>query len=662
MESLQLDAELESKLNDYIHYGQGSDELNDILSDVTENTPLHTRFRAEAYRILDTTHTGEKERGLQESFRFVEQARAYDDADVRAEAKCMRGEVLLFWGEMTEALALVPLIEKDLRDVINPRIKYHCHSLIGRILRDNSQFELALEHFLHAYESLEGVEGELASSRRQLINLETARLQVDLQQFDSALRIVERTVERAKREEYYRHLPNFFLVKGYIQNNTGQQEASIETHREAIRWAEEVGDLRVQVVSRNNIGSALIDLEQLDEAREILQEGYDLAEGGQHENIRQTILFNLGHIDVQQGNVEAGLEQIERSRDWHRENESSAAYEGLLGYVARVYASVGDYEKQAQALLEQREVGQELFRSEREEALSEMQARYEAQEQARQIELLEQRNALQERVIENAELQQRIVLLFIVVVILGAVTVLQAYRAARKANVKLNEANEKLKYQSLRDPLTGLNNRRALQQAMEDWEKTPTRRAIDSERTDAFILLDLDFFKQINDVEGHAAGDVVLMEIAARLKSISRTSDSIVRWGGEEFLIYLKETDPKALPVLAERILEAVGGEPVVYQGREIPITVTGGYITLPFAGIGKEQLSWEKTLQLADMALYIGKVHGRNQVKGITALNVPFEEAQEALETDLAEAVNQGWVDIVTVEGPGKAKRVRPK
>ena len=89
------------------------------------------------------------------------------------------------------------------------------------------------------------------------------------------------------------------------------------------------------------------------------------------------------------------------------------------------------------------------------------------------------------------------------------------------------------------------------------------------------------------------------------------------------------------------------------YQGQSIPITISAGFITLPFADLSDHQFNWEKALKLADMALYLGKVHGRNRGYGLVKLNQPYAEIQQLLETDLSQAIDDGVVEISLLHGP---------
>ena len=172
---------------------------------------------------------------------------------------------------------------------------------------------------------------------------------------------------------------------------------------------------------------------------------------------------------------------------------------------------------------------------------------------------------------------------------------------------------------SVTDALTGLRNRRFVQQTIEADAASAIRRA----RTDpdgglVFILLDIDHFKAVNDTHGHKAGDAILTGMAAVLRASSRASDTIARWGGEEFLVVCRATPPRDGAVLAERIRAAV--EACAFPGG-LRVTCSLGLAALPFE---RRELTWEQAVALADRALYEAKRAGRN--RWIDARHLPHE------------------------------------
>lgn len=180
---------------------------------------------------------------------------------------------------------------------------------------------------------------------------------------------------------------------------------------------------------------------------------------------------------------------------------------------------------------------------------------------------------------------------------------------------ELAEANRRLEHASLTDPLTGLWNRRHFSLEMPGECARALRRA-ESDRHSAIglILLDCDRFKQINDREGHAVGDAVLVEMAARLRHQARESDLLLRWGGEEFLLVLRDTERDGLAAAARRVLEAIGERPFVFGVEPLKVTCSLGVCAYPFDPLQPEARSLDDCLRLADAALYRAKHQGRDR------------------------------------------------
>ncbi|MDD3271790.1 MAG: diguanylate cyclase [Syntrophomonadaceae bacterium] len=176
----------------------------------------------------------------------------------------------------------------------------------------------------------------------------------------------------------------------------------------------------------------------------------------------------------------------------------------------------------------------------------------------------------------------------------------------------LKEALEVQRYQAQHDLLTGILNHAEILNILE----TELDRARRQNGNLAIIMGDLDHFKKVNDTYGHVAGDAVLVEVAARMKNNIRLYDSAGRYGGEEFLLVLPGCNAEEAMIIANRILESIGKEPVIFNNTPIAITISLG-VAVNRAG---EKTTTTELVQLADTALYQAKQNGRNRVEQATA------------------------------------------
>jgi diguanylate cyclase (GGDEF)-like protein len=217
-----------------------------------------------------------------------------------------------------------------------------------------------------------------------------------------------------------------------------------------------------------------------------------------------------------------------------------------------------------------------------------------------------------------------------------------------KQNEELDKLNARLLETSLTDSLTGLRNRRFLFEEVGKEMGLVQRHHRERElglRKDVdqliFIMIDLDWFKPINDACGHTAGDNVLRQVRAILEKACRTSDVLVRWGGDEFLVVGRIDDLEGVEAVPERIREMVEQSAFdLGDGQTAHITCSIGFTCYPAGASELLGLSLEQVIGLADRALYAAKKMGRNAWVGLLGTEkVSLGEATRTLE-DVPDAV----------------------
>jgi diguanylate cyclase (GGDEF)-like protein len=160
-----------------------------------------------------------------------------------------------------------------------------------------------------------------------------------------------------------------------------------------------------------------------------------------------------------------------------------------------------------------------------------------------------------------------------------------------------------------------------------------------------FLLMDVDHFKLVNDRHGHQAGDVVLKQIAGILRKLTRESDTVIRWGGEEFLILARNASRHDAPILAERL--RCGMETHEFDiGTGVPLRLTCslGFSFYPFLVNAPEACGWEQVLNLVDHCLYRAKQGGRNAWVGLGAgEDISASELPQNLVSGVPRLLEQG-------------------
>lgn len=367
--------------------------------------------------------------------------------------------------------------------------------------------------------------------------------------------------------------------------------------------------------------------------------------------------INLGFAIGGQGKVKQGAELVNESLVQYRKANAKSDIEAILDELSRMYEHAGLYKEALATVREQQKLSDEIFQSKRAEAVATLQEQFDAENRKKQIELLAKNNALKDADIKNHQLRQMVTLLASLAAGLAGCFIYMLYRRSKRLNQELQEVNSQLEFHAVRDPLTGLYNRRSFIALMSTRERVEIERREGAyANPDCMILLDIDHFKHINDTWGHAVGDVVLKEVATRLRNVVRDDDMLMRWGGEEFLIFSPKSNPEQITSLVDRVLRTIGETAFIHGDLSIPVTVTAGFISVPFSDVPEDVCDWERALQIADMALYLGKTHGRNRAYGLSKLLVPHEDAIPTLTHDLAAGIKQNMVEVIEVLGPPQA------
>ncbi|MEK8051837.1 tetratricopeptide repeat-containing diguanylate cyclase [Ideonella sp. DXS22W] len=389
----------------------------------------------------------------------------------------------------------------------------------------------------------------------------------------------------------------------------GQYAVALAQAREALPLARALGDANSESVALANIGLALVSLHRLDEGLAHLAQAMAVEERAGAEGA-------LALLVQEQGTY------LERA-----------------GYLREAFASYQRLRPLADA----------LDRRTQQDAMVELQERFEAEHRQRELALLQREGQLRETQLNNQALQQRV---WIAAAAGGALLLAVAallLRRLRRQGLRLVAGNAALLHQSERDPLTGLANRRHLQRRMAPAAGNGHAPALDG----ALLLIDLDHFKQVNDRHGHAAGDAVLVAVAQRLQQALRQDDLLLRWGGEEFLVLASARDAAALDALALRLLEAIGLTPVALpDGTRLRVTASLGHAGFPLQPTGLAP-GWEPALGLVDAALYLAKAHGRNRACGVRQIAAAEIDTLRRIASQLEQAQVDGLVTLTHLPGP---------
>ena len=410
---------------------------------------------------------------------------------------------------------------------------------------------------------------------------------------------------------------------------------------------------------------ALVNLSDIELRRHRYKDAYDLARASlalavelDDTGLASTSKANMGFALFGLGRLQEGKRLTDEAVEGYERTGATSEIAGLLGEYGQYLEKAGDHKGALALFHREQKLNDEIALAAHERTVLELQEKYESDKRMREIDLLNRENDVKTAELHSGMVQQRGWWLLAGLFALSFAVVAVLYRKLRKTNRLLGEKNRELSFQSSRDPLTALYNRRYFQDFIGDAGGREERRSAGGKTIEALLLIDLDHFKEINDHYGHAAGDSVLVAVAERLRETLRETDMIVRWGGEEFLVFVAATIADKLDEIALRIMHAVSMEPFVHQGMSIPITASVGFVAMPLPP-REVPLPWERAIGLADMALYLAKVHGRNRCYGIRELVDDDNGTLAAVEHDLEAAWRDGLVDVHVLTGAEFPERV---
>ncbi|RUO60601.1 GGDEF domain-containing protein [Pseudidiomarina insulisalsae] len=599
----QLDQLLDSDL-----YPSDREALRQLLRTVDINTPVETFVRAHAYQVVALAHEQKMSAAMAIANEVQTIAEKSDNSNAIAEARVMLGEAHFAAADFEAALKHARHLTDLLHTVTQPRVRYTANHFIARALQQNGEFSEALEFLLAAQALVPQTEASGQQRRRQFLNLHLARIQANLGRWQASASTAEQAIADAKRSGITHHLPDLYLIRAYSQQyDQGPSDEIVAAFVAAAEAGRDMNNPRVEMLAFNNAGAAKLLMNELDAAREFLEQGLAVAKRINNVNERSVTEFNLGYIKVLQGQHQQGIAEMLAAAEVFNSFAQKREKAILLTHIAKAYEVAGDYQKQAQTLHQQVQLTAELAEEESNERISELQVRYQAAEKSYEIKLLEQQAELREKELAAQKRQYQFFVLAAGSLILLILLFAFGYRKTRKLNNLLNSANQELHQQSLRDPLTGLYNRRAIY----DQLLRGDQRIYSGNH--AVLILDIDHFKAINDRHGHNVGDEVLIEFGRRVKNALRRSDLAVRWGGEEFLLLLENVQADEALKVAGKLLQEIGERSFDTSAGPLPITVSGGFALVTAS---PNPPDWETTVKQVDELLYQAKREGRNRIR----------------------------------------------
>lgn len=397
----------------------------------------------------------------------------------------------------------------------------------------------------------------------------------------------------------------FLLERGYILLESKRFDEAEEIYTQILKDVEGV-DLYQTFIVKANLARVYLINKRVEELKTITDEVMEISKKlGDEENLafaRVYRAFYLLTIDE----FESAKKMFYKANEWfsgHFYNSASKNLE-MWSYLLEEKGLISEA---LGALKESIHLKNSIDESRRQEGALFLNKVLQKERQDARLKETEAQMKLQSAMLESKKVKQYQAYLFILFLLVLAGVISVYLLRTKNLNKKLTQVNSKLDYECKHDPLTNTCNRRFFYEYID--KKTVKQSLSDY----TFVaLIDIDYFKLVNDSYGHDAGDKVLIEIASRLNKATRNKDTVVRWGGEEFLIFLEpfnnENDTK---LFIQRLLNTIEEQGINIGNSTLNISVSVGF------GLLKTALMLDE-IKFIDDFLYQAKESGRKKAIGV--------------------------------------------
>jgi diguanylate cyclase (GGDEF)-like protein len=522
----------------------------------------------------------------------------------------------------------------DIMSIPSDAERYRVLMLRGYVLRILGQDEAALPFLEQALD----LANKMPNDPRILYALlSLAHIYTDSGNFDrasvqlaAARAIATRLGDEAALVEYEERVADIADRRG---DRTEERRASLA----GLEHAKRSGSSKWIELALLNLGDSYLKTRDFNESLKYSKQALPIIQRTKQSDYEEITLFNEGLAYIGLGSIKAGQKLAEGAISEALAGSDLLDAKELLREYADALEHAGYLMMAIQVYHRYDEISEKFMTNTRQRAFLELSAQFDDERKARELELLRRDNALKVSEMRGQRLSQQLI-------IAGALFIAVICAALAWAFARVSKANEKLRFSSEHDPLTGLSNRRYFNERV---------LAVDGGRPvgGCVLLADLDHFKRINDTYGHPAGDAVLAAMSQRLSVALRENDKLVRWGGEEFLAVLGPMTPAQADMTAERLLQAVRCDPVMWNGNAIHCTISIGYACFPMQGSATD-ISLDSAISLVDKALYEAKRRGRDRACLIKVVSARSEKELITISSEFESATTDRRVLLVEILG----------
>ena len=448
---------------------------------------------------------------------------------------------------------------------------------IACILLDQGNYSSALEYFIRAYECTQNTQNSEMNGIA-LLNIGVTHLELD--HLEEAREYLTRSLKSISGipEIHSRVLQN---LSHYYQKK-GDLDQAIEYGTQALAGHQSIENIHGTIGTLSNMGEIYLLKNDLDKAQHYFEEALQLARAKDEKTEQAQNHLLLGRVYMRKKQPDVAIPILKKVFEFEQ-NYKTYIYEAHQE-LSRLYEEKKDYASALKHHKEYVRIKDALFTQQSEQKIQSLRITFKLEQAEREYRLLKQKNAELAR--SNKQLEQ--------------LTMRQ-----QALNTQKSQLVEQLESYAHRDSLTNLFNRRYMDKQFQ----VEFDRAFSNDSPLCVMICDIDDFKQVNDQHSHTVGDQVLVEVSGIISSHVRDNDILSRYGGEEFVLLMPDTDKQDAILISSRIRELIEKHNWDHIRPGLHITISLG-LCCDTSGA-----SFEKMLASADEHLYKAKQQGKNQL-----------------------------------------------
>jgi len=418
------------------HVAESIKQLNELKQRLPANTKLEDQRLVLGALISLYLNDDQRELARKFNAELSELGKRYKDDFSNAMVLNYQASILIDEGKLDEAKTVNEQALQLAKTVKDRKLTRRVNNTAAVITSDMGDFDAALQFQIASMEALDNNDKHDDIPRINALN-NIGTIYLNLKDPKMALDYFDKGIKIAESVDAQNKMAMLTLNRGVAFTDEENYQEAIKAYTETQAIARKISDRRSETLAVNNLSDSYYRLGNYEQCLRYAKQTLDLAEKLVNEDLQASAEINIGLCHMGLGDVTLGAKEVEHGIDRLRKEDAKTEIEPVLGQLASAYEKAGMYREAYKEIVAQLKLSTELFKSDRDRAVAEMKAKYDASEREKQIEVLEQKNQVQSIEIKNKGLQRIVATLLTLIAAAIALTILFFYRRVRETNKNL---------------------------------------------------------------------------------------------------------------------------------------------------------------------------------------------------------------------------------